>query len=220
MEITIEEIQKKFDNLPEDLRWAIMAADVDEKITEIGKSQNLTVQQMGQLSLETHVVMFGLIHPDKFEESLQASLGLEPEKIKTIVMLVNEKILKNIREKIMSLYKNKDHQNIPIEEDHSSHISSLEEAMGSKNTIPTPTSTFDIKKEGVEKNIPISTVSNPVSRVTLDTTASISEQKLFNSYQAPKTTTEYEADSIQKDAIDKTKTGYLNKIDPYRMPIE
>ncbi len=103
IEVTIEELQKKFESLPEDLRWAIMAANVDENITEIGKEFNLNVEQMGQLSLETHAVMFGYTHPDKFEESVKASMQLPDEKNKAIVNAVNEKILKNIREQLMAL---------------------------------------------------------------------------------------------------------------------
>ena len=95
MEITLEEIQKKFEGLPEDLKWAIIAANVDDKVIDIGQANGLNVEQMGQLSLETHMVMFGFTHPNKFAESVKASLGLPEEKIKVIVNAVNEKILKD-----------------------------------------------------------------------------------------------------------------------------
>jgi hypothetical protein len=36
MQITLEEIQKKFEGLPEDLKWAIMAAQVDDHINKCG----------------------------------------------------------------------------------------------------------------------------------------------------------------------------------------
>jgi hypothetical protein len=101
MEITLEEIQKKFESLPEDLKWAIMAAKVDDNILEIGQTNNLNVEQMGQLSLETYMVMLGFTRPDKFEDSLKKSLQLADEKIKTIVNSVNEKILKEIRLNMM-----------------------------------------------------------------------------------------------------------------------
>ena len=100
MEITIEELQKKFESLPENLKWAIMAANVDDNIIEIGKEQGLNVAQMGQLSLETHMVMFGYTHPDEFEKSVKASMGLPDDKTRAIVDAVNEKILKEIREKM------------------------------------------------------------------------------------------------------------------------
>ena len=80
MEITLEEIQKKFESLPEDLKWAIMAANVDDNIIEISQTNGLNVEQMGQLSLETHMVMFGFTPLDKFEESIRNSLKLGDEK--------------------------------------------------------------------------------------------------------------------------------------------
>lgn len=101
MEISLEEIQKKFEGLPEDLKWAIMGAKVDDNIIDIGNAEKLNVEQMGQLSLETYMVMFGFTPPDKFEESVKKSLGLPDEKIRAIVGAVNEKILKEIRKKMM-----------------------------------------------------------------------------------------------------------------------
>ena len=106
MEITTEEIQNRFESLPEDLKWAIVAANVDEKITDIGKTHGLNIEQMGQLSLQTHMVMLGYIHPDKFEESLKNSIKLPDEKNREVVDDINNKILKEIREKLMSLHVN------------------------------------------------------------------------------------------------------------------
>ncbi len=100
MEITLEEIQKKFESLPENLKWAIMAVNIDDKIIDIGKAQGLNVEQMGQLSLETHMEIFGFTSADKFEESIKNSLKLPDEKTRSIVDAINEKILKEIREKI------------------------------------------------------------------------------------------------------------------------
>jgi hypothetical protein len=100
MEITLEEIQKKFEGLPEDLKWAIMGANIDDKIIEISKSQGLNLEQMGQLSLEAHMEIFGFTEADKFEESVKKSLNLPDEKTKAIVDAVNEKIFKEIRRKM------------------------------------------------------------------------------------------------------------------------
>lgn len=100
MEISIEDIQKKFEELPEDIKWAIIEADVENKILEIGKKRGLNVSQMGQLALETNTVMLGFYPLDKFEESLKASMGLSPEKVRAIVDDVNDTILKSIRENL------------------------------------------------------------------------------------------------------------------------
>jgi hypothetical protein len=113
MEITLEEIQKKFESLPENLKWAIMAANVDDNIIEISQENGLNVEQMGQLSLETHMEMFGFTPPEKFEESVKNSLKLSDEKTKEIVNAINEKIFKAIRSKMMepSVEREEDEEN-------------------------------------------------------------------------------------------------------------
>ena len=80
MQITLEEIQKKFDELPENLKWAIMSVNVDDVTIEIAKEVGLNIEQTGQLSLETNMVMLGFTPLDKFEESIKASLQLPDEK--------------------------------------------------------------------------------------------------------------------------------------------
>ena len=125
MEITLEEIQKKFETLPEDLKWAIMAANVDDNIIDIGKIEGLNVDQMGQLSLETNMVMFGFTPVEKFEESVKASLGLPEEKIKSIVKDVNEKILKNIREKLINLTTPQTEEVVKFPETHPEDLEEL-----------------------------------------------------------------------------------------------
>ncbi|MFA6300929.1 MAG: hypothetical protein WC609_01100 [Candidatus Paceibacterota bacterium] len=146
MEITLEEIQKKFETLPEDLKWAIMAAKVDDNIIEIGQTEGLNVEQMGQLSLETHMVMFGFTHPDKFKESVKNSMKLGDEKTQAVVNAVNEKILKEIRVKIMAMYNPApETKNIQAEEEKNTEIlnSAGIEVLPTKNT---PTNDIGEKK--------------------------------------------------------------------------
>ena len=112
MEVTINEIKRKFDELPEELRWAIVESNVDQKIVDIGQEHDLNVAQMGQLSLETQMVMYGFLHPEKFEDSLNASLGVPAQKVRNIVEAVNSRVLKKLREKIMNL-----HGSRPVQEE-------------------------------------------------------------------------------------------------------
>ncbi|MEI6581087.1 MAG: hypothetical protein WCO07_02865 [bacterium] len=183
MEITLEEIQKKFASLPEDLRWAIMAAKVDEKVTAIGQMHGLNIEQLGQLSLETHMVMLGYTHPDKFEESLKGSMGLPDEKNREIVMEINNKILKDIREKLVSLRKKED------AESKEEKRTPLEETIIENNNEPEDkTKDLSLEKERQNKKI----------------MESISFQKLSGSFQAPTTKTEYSLNNLSKN---QEKTG-------------
>ena len=198
LEITIDEIQKKFESLPEDLKWAIMGAKVDENITAIGQESGLNVEQMGQLSLETHMVMFGFTHPDNFEESLKASLQLPDEKIKMIVNMVNEKILKKIREKLINLSEGKNDADENADED-------LDETEEANNENVLKSAGIEIMKEelGNGNGNMNGSVENK------KTINSILDKKLTGSFQMPPTKTEYTLNNMSKQEPEK-------KIDPYR----
>jgi hypothetical protein len=227
MEITVEEIQKKFESLPENLRWAIMATNVDEKITTIGQASGLNIEQLGQLSLETYMVMLGYTRPEKFEESLKASLNLPDEKNKKIVTDINDKILREIKENLMSKsgeINNEKKEEIPQMEE--SKLQQKEEFLNKAE-----------KTETEEE-----TLKNIQNKKIMD---SISSQKLFGSFKTPTVKTEYSLNNISKDqeksatSVDKdvkapfgtiikhvssdTKTvspSYSIKEDPYRLKPE
>lgn len=224
MEITIEEIQKKFDSLPEELKWAIMAADVDSKIIEIAKKEELNNVQMGQLALETNVVMFGFYPPEKFEESLKGSLGLPDEKIKAIANDVNELILKNIREKLKT--------GAPVGEETTSEkddkeiLKSAGIEIAEDSVMPTkiPIRTITENREELLKGM-----EHPELIAGKTPPPMIQSSKLVGSFQIPATKTEYKMDNMTKGggapavATPTVKDGegaLAPKADPYRMPIE
>lgn len=201
IEITIEEIQKKFESLPEELKWAIMKSEVDEKITELGKMNNLTVQQMGQLSLETHAVMFGITHPDKFEESVRLSLGFDNDKTKLLINAINEKILKEVREQVLMLHSK------PKTENSTTEILDLkpEDPHTPNPQINLTPATPEIKTED-QNNID-----------------SILSKKLSGAFKMGGATTEYSLNNISKQnelgGANNTKENNAKSVDPYRMPV-
>ena len=188
-------MQKKFEELPEDLKWAIMAANIDEKITEIGKRHGLNVEELGQLSLETHAVTLGYTLPDKFEESIQESLKFPGFKTKEIVEEINEQILKGIRENLMSLHKR-------------------EEEIAEKIKIPNGEEQEEIK----EKPIAPKETKKSEEELAKDIQnkkimESVSSQKLFGSFQSPTIKTEYTLNNISKgDAKEGTSSNQNVKI--------
>ena len=198
MQITIEEIQNKFEKLPEDLKWAIMSAKIDEKLMQIGKDQGLNIRQIGQLSLETHAVMLGYITPENFPISIKASLQLPEDKIKNITNSVNETILKGIREKLVEArggYKEE-------ESDHTIHQEPLPKE---------PTQIQETIKPNPEKDL-----ENKIKEEDKKITNGIINKKLLSTVASNTTKSEYSANNISKEG-DK---GEMKKIDPYRMPIE
>jgi hypothetical protein len=177
MEITLEEIQNRFDSLPENLKWAIMEAEIDDKITEIGKDHGLTVEQIGQLSLETHMVVLNYTRPEKFEESIKGSLQLSDEKIHNIAIEVNNKILKKIRENLMSSSETKEeYETVPEVEE--------------KQVVEKPKDENLLINDQQEKEKEIE------NKKIME---SISSQKLSGSFQIPVIKTEYSLNNISKD---------------------
>ena len=102
-DITLEEIQEKFDSLPENLRLAIIVAGADKKVNTIGREHGLNVRQISELLLKTHIVMFGFVHPDKFIEGVKDIAGIPPQVVKGIVRDINDQIFKDIREDLITL---------------------------------------------------------------------------------------------------------------------
>ncbi len=224
MEITIEEIKKKFESLSEDLKWAIIGANVDEKIMEIGKENSLTVEQMGQLALETNMVMLGFIHPDQFEGSVKGSLGLPDEKIKILVNAVNEKILKEIREKIMELHNPKPEitdeetqETLPEENINQTEIEELPPELGSglKTTLEKELSNQDLNKEIINSAInqkisgSFHSTQAPKTTYTLDPSG---KTPVVNSTSSPKISPVIPQKPISNPNPEPPKTT----IDPYR----
>ena len=105
MELTPEQLRKKYLELPEDLREAIFSIDSATVIQQIGKKHNLTVYQLGQLANDVGLVMLGLLPPREFIPRLQKDIEIDAEKARGIAKEVNEKIFAKIRESLKKVYK-------------------------------------------------------------------------------------------------------------------
>jgi len=195
MELSIEDIKNKFEKLPEDLKWAIMGANIDQKLMQMGSIHGLNIRQIGQLSLETHAVMLGFIHPDAFESSIKASLGLDDEKAKLVALSVNEKIIKGVREKLVELRGGvmpvvENPPKLPKEEISEPEIKITEEE---KREIK-----IEEKIKEEDKKI----------------TNGIIKNKLIGTVATNNVKTDYTINNNPKGEVE------VKKVDPYRMPIE
>lgn len=102
-EKTLEEIQNKFDSLPEHLRLAIIVINIGEKIHTIGRENGLNIKQINELLLKTQGVVFGFVHPDKLEDSIKEIPDIPPQSVKSIERDINEQILKDIKYELIEL---------------------------------------------------------------------------------------------------------------------
>ncbi len=236
MEITVEAIQKRFGELPEDLQWAIMAAKIDEHIMEIGKRHALNVEQMGELSLETHMVALGETHPDKFEDSVQKSMQMPEGKTRSVVEEVNNLIFKTFRKELMAYHARK----TPEQEHEAGH--KIMKSVGI-NLNPEPLNPIELprtetlKMETAKMELPKpsdraemlkhienpSTISNSISGFSIpkDSINPLAEQKFSGAFQIPRQETTYqEKKPLTPVAPKPAPPRDPNAPDPYREPVK
>jgi len=193
MELSIEDIKNKFEKLPEDLKWAIMGANIDEKLMQIGTAQGLNIRQIGQLSLETHAVMLGFVHPDDFGPSIKASLGLPDDKVNLITQSVNEKIIKGVRERLVELRGGA----MPVVE----------------NPPKLPKEEIEVVETNIEK-AKEDKLEELIEKEDKKITNGVIANKLVNTVASNNVKTNYSLDNVSKGEPE------AKKIDPYRMPID
>ena len=207
--ISLEEnLQKKFNSLSEDIKNAILSANINDKIADISQTYKLNIEQAGKLYSSTFKIILNVVKPNDFENSLKTSLGLPDEKIKVIVNSVNEKILKNIRAQLMAL------SGVKKEKKKESEI------FGGAGIEIMPEKIVTPKEESIEKPAEmLSEVENP-ELITKEIQnekilKSISAQKLSGSFTIPAVKTDYTLPSMGKDKISPVPSDKL-AVDPYR----
>ncbi|MGH7249874.1 MAG: hypothetical protein ACREGC_02775, partial [Minisyncoccia bacterium] len=173
-------------------------------IIEIGKEQNLNVEEMGQLSLETNMAMLGFTDINKFEQSVKNSLKFTDEKTKTIVNAENEKILKEIREKMKETYSEGPKTETP--------------ESPSKPVAPIIKPMKPDKDTEILSSAGIKIVPEKVPEKTLEKTESLLSQKMSGPVQAPTVKTNYSPEKSPAPSANRAtpaKEG-VKRVDPYR----
>src|SRR3989338_4835974 len=90
-------IQNRLEELPEEIRRAVQSAEVDRKIREVGTKNALHVDQIGNLSDETYMVMLCFTDPAEFAENLSKELNISAEKANTVAQDIGTSIFIPIR---------------------------------------------------------------------------------------------------------------------------
>ena len=102
---TNNDIQKKFKNLPQDLRDAILSVDTANIIQSIAKKHVLTIDKMGKLADEIGLLMLGITHPKNFISNLEKKLGINSETIKKITEEINIQIFAKVRRSLKRIHE-------------------------------------------------------------------------------------------------------------------
>ncbi len=95
-----DEIQKRMDALPADIKALVYSADMGAVIHSIGQKYQLHVDQIGALESETAAVMIGLTEPSEFVQELVDALSVEQPKAEAIAQDINNELFIKIRESL------------------------------------------------------------------------------------------------------------------------
>jgi hypothetical protein len=100
------ELKARFELLPKELQDTITSSDYQMKLFEIAKKYKLTYEKLGQLELETTMVLLGMTPPEEYEEDLSEQLGMKKEELSGLVKDVNDQVFLAIREQLKKIYTN------------------------------------------------------------------------------------------------------------------
>jgi len=100
----IEQTSKLFDNLPPELRAAILSEDTADSIRLVCERNKIT-SQMSDLAILVGNALLGLLPPSDLPVALTQELKIAPVKAKNIAQEINRLIFYPVRGKIAELYK-------------------------------------------------------------------------------------------------------------------
>lgn len=101
---SIEEIQKKYNTLPPNVKEVYESAETAEALQQIGKEHGLMLDKLGELADETGLIILGLTHPKDYINNLAERLSIEKEEAKNIAEKVNQKVFQKIREELKKMH--------------------------------------------------------------------------------------------------------------------
>lgn len=94
---TREEIEQKFDSLPEGVRKYIHSFEMDVAVQKIAQKNNLHIDQMGLLEAEIVDVVLGKTEPENFVPYMMETLEIDQEQANNIAQAVNVELFEKIR---------------------------------------------------------------------------------------------------------------------------
>lgn len=212
-----EAFHLKFKDLKEEVKDAILSADIENRVLEIGRRRALNVEQIGKLAHETYAVIFGFVKPENFEFSLLNNLNIGTERSTQVATEVNTLILRKIRD-VMKGVEEKDSK--PKEGELNAftrpEISQAPKPPAGYSSAPQTT-------DDVLGSTGIKVVENKQE----EKPNSISLQKLAGAYKIPPKITDHSLTNLSKQEATKEETSdtstprsYTPGTDPYRMPLE
>src|SRR3989344_5334564 len=197
LQIKIEVARGK---LPEETRQAIDAVPWRDAIVGLRKSRGYNFEQLGDLELETELLLCGLLSSEDYPKELEKRMRIPKAKVNELLNEMGQLVFDKIREKFIKRTERKK----VFEKRSDSPVSSVQSAAPQtlKNDIDM------LKSHGIEilsaSGLPTVPKTQPMQteKLELPTTKteihSVLAQKLSGSFQVPTTKTEYSLENIRK----------------------
>lgn len=102
MDLSLEQLDKRYQEIPLPIREALSSEEFSEKIFTIGEEHGLLLDQSDSLAETVALTMLGEIPLEKFHEKIQI-LGVPEEIVSAITKDINEKILQPLKEDLQHI---------------------------------------------------------------------------------------------------------------------
>ena len=209
MENTIDLLQIKIEKakaqLPETTRRAIDAVDWKGSIVGMRAKKGYTFEQLGDLELETELLLCGLLSTENYPKELESRMKITKAEADALANEMNDLVFKKIHEEFIKIIES---NKIPIVK-----TPSLANQDNLQNVFPEtqiPKHETDILKnagiEVVERN---EEINAPAKQPLL-------AQKLAGSFQIPTAKTDHSTENITKNNNANAGLAKSSTIDPYR----
>ena len=222
-------INRAKENLPIDTLNAIAAVDWKAAILSLREKKGYSFEQLGNLEVETELVLCGLLNPADYPKEVQKRMGISRAETDELVNEMNILVFKKIKEELIKNTERKKvfEKNNADDNDilSSAGINIVEGGIDNPNMINIYKPTYSQPLEKKEEKI-LESREEILKKVENPETRSILTDKLSTNVQIPATKTEHVIENKPKDpaslikpvvAKEETnkKVGY--KVDPYRL---
>ena len=209
-------IEKARNELSAETRQAIDAVPWKITILEMRTKKGYTFEQLGDLELETELLLCGLLGGKDYPKELEKRMKIPRAEVDVLINEMNELVFKKIREELVKNIEKRDKIPTPIpvkiKMDENEVLKRAGIEINKTLEIMPPEKKVEQREDILKK------VENP----NLIVPHPILAQKLSGSFQTPTVKTEYSLSNISKtldSAGSKTAIDLKNntlKVDPYR----
>lgn len=201
-------IEKAKRELPEETQNAIAAVDWKATILGLREKKGYSFEQLGDLELETELVLCGLVSPENYQKELEKRMGISSTEANELTKEMNTLVFSKIREELIkNTERKKLSANEAIAEKSNNQV--LDSAGIKIVESETPIQVSENKNENPTENREdiLKDIEKPEGIHPILT------QKLSGSFQKPIVKTDHSPNNIspaQNEGMQK------KKIDPYR----